>query len=135
MNSVELLGRLTRDPVMSKGGVATFTLAVDRYDKNSGADYPLIKVFGKQAENVCKYLKKGRMCAIEHGRVETGSYVDKNGNTIYYTDIIAGVVEFIGANANNNEHNTSSDVYDNTGNDVDAESVSDFEELDEDVPF
>ena len=128
MNSVQLIGNLTRDPIMSKGGVAMFRVAVDRQDKDGKCDYPSIKVFGKQAENVCKYLKKGSQCGIE-GRIETGSY-EKNGETIYYTDVIADRVQFIGGGKKHSEEAEKRD----SGSNIE-ENEDSFEELDEDVPF
>jgi single-strand DNA-binding protein len=103
MNSVELIGRLTRDPEVrytsgSQMAVATFTIAIDRPQRQDGGekqtDFPRITVFGRQAETCEKYLKKGRMVAIQ-GRLQTGSYTNKNGDTVYTTDVVANRVEFI----------------------------------------
>lgn len=102
MNSVELIGRLTRNPEVrytsgSQMAVATFAIAIDRPQKEGQqkqTDFPRITVFGRQAETVEKYLKKGRMVAIQ-GRIQTGSYTNKNGETVYTTDVIANRVEFI----------------------------------------
>ena len=103
MNSVELIGRLTRDPEVrytsgSQMAVATFTIAIDRPQRQDGGekqtDFPRITVFGRQAETCEKYLKKGRMVAIQ-GRIQTGSYTNKNGDTVYTTDVVANRVEFI----------------------------------------
>ena len=102
MNSVELIGRLTRDPEVrytsgSQMAVATFAIAIDRPQKEGQqkqTDFPRITVFGRQAETVEKYLKKGRMVAIQ-GRIQTGSYQNKNSETVYTTDVIANRVEFI----------------------------------------
>lgn len=74
--------------------VATFTLAINRQGKKEQADFPRIIVFGKQAENCEKYLAKGRRVAVE-GRIQTGSYQNKNGDTIYTTDVVANRVEFL----------------------------------------
>jgi single-strand DNA-binding protein len=102
MNSVELIGRLTRDPEVrytsgTQTAVATFTIAIDRPPRKDGekqADFPRITVFGAQAENCEKYLKKGRLVAIQ-GRIQTVSYQNKNGDTVYTTDVVANRVEFI----------------------------------------
>lgn len=102
MNSVFLIGRLTRDPEVryiasSQTAVATFTVAVDRpvyQGEEKKADFPRITVFGKQAENCEKYLAKGRLVAIE-GRLQTGSYQNKDGVTVYTTDVIANKVQFL----------------------------------------
>ena len=102
MNSVILTGRLTRDPELryttgSQMAVTKFSIAVDRpvrQGKEREADFPRITVFGKQAENCERYLAKGRMVGIQ-GRIQTGSYQDKDGKTVYTTDVIADRVEFL----------------------------------------
>ncbi|WP_173328249.1 single-stranded DNA-binding protein [Eubacterium pyruvativorans] len=76
MNSVMLIGRLTRDPEVRK------------------ADFPRVVVFGRQAETCEKYLAKGRLVAVE-GRIQTGSYQNRNGDTVYTTDVVASRVEFL----------------------------------------
>jgi len=110
MNSVNLIGRLTRDPDLrySPSGLAMtrMTLAVDKnlYGEKKQqaiqagkptADFISIVVFGKSAENAANFLAKGRQCAVL-GRIQTGSYVDKDGNKRYTTDVVADRVEFIG---------------------------------------
>lgn len=99
MNSVILIGRLTADPevgyTQSQKAVCKFTLAVDR--AKEGADFIRIVVWDKQAENVGKYLHKGSKCAV-NGSIQTGSYKDRNGNTVYTTDVVANPyrgVEFL----------------------------------------
>jgi len=88
LNNVVLIGRLTRDPELryipeSQNAVATFTLAVDRpFSKEKQADFIRITVFGKQAENCERYLAKGRLAAVQ-GRIQTGSYKNKEGVTVY----------------------------------------------------
>lgn len=103
MNNVVLIGRLTRDPELSytpqETAVCHFTLAVDRPRKNgqnTGADFIRIVVWERQAEICDKYLTKGSRCAVR-GRIQTGSYKDKNGNNVYTTDVVAdfGGVEFL----------------------------------------
>lgn len=102
MNSVALIGRLTRDPELrytagTQMAVATFSIAVDRPVKAGGerqTDFPRVIVFGKQAENCDSYLEKGRLVGI-HGRIQTGSYKNKDGFTVYTTDIVADRVEFL----------------------------------------
>ena len=102
MNNVVLIGRLTRDPEVrytanTQMAVATFTLAVDRPVKSGEekkADFPRVITFGKQAENCEKYLQKGRLVAVQ-GRIQTGSYKNKEGQTVYTTDVVADRVEFL----------------------------------------
>ena len=110
MNKAMLIGRLTRDPEVrySQGenqtAVARFTLAVDRRFKkagdNSDADFISCVCFGKQAEFVEKYFKQGmKMVAV--GRIQTGSYVNKDGQKVYTTDVVVEEVEFAESKANN----------------------------------
>lgn len=101
MNSVILIGRLTRDPEVrytsEQMAVATFNLAIDRPPrpgKEKQADFPRITVFGKQAETCERFLAKGRMVAV-NGRIQTGSYQNKDGATVYTTDVVANNVEFL----------------------------------------
>lgn len=103
MNNVVLIGRLTRDPEVryteSQLAVARFALAVDRpkfnnRDEGNTADFINIVVFGKQAENVERYLVKGRLVGVQ-GRIQTGSYTNKDGNKVYTTDVVADRVEFL----------------------------------------
>lgn len=100
MNSVILIGRLTKDPEIRWVGemaIATFTVAIDRPTKRGEekkADFPRVTVFGKQAENCEKYLAKGRLVGIQ-GRLQTGSFTNRNGDTVYTTDVIADRAEFL----------------------------------------
>jgi len=110
MNNVVLIGRLTRDPELryipgSGNAVTTFTLAVDKNlakdkkqemeSKNEPtADFIRIVVWGKSAENCANYLAKGRLVAV-NGRIQTGSYDDKDGKRIYTSDVVASNVEFL----------------------------------------
>ncbi|MCQ2567945.1 MAG: single-stranded DNA-binding protein [Mogibacterium sp.] len=108
MNSVVLIGRLTRDPELSytpntQTAVAHFSIAVDRPRRNgedAGADFIRITVFGKQAETVDRYLSKGKQVAVQ-GRIQTGSYKNRDGVTVYTTDVIADRVEFLGSSQSN----------------------------------
>lgn len=105
MNKVILMGRLTRDPEVrySQGGdsslaVARYSLAVDRAGRGNGqdqqtADFINCVAFGKQGEFAEKYLRKGMKIAIE-GRIQTGSYTNKDGNKVYTTDIVVDRHEF-----------------------------------------
>lgn len=102
MNNVVLIGRLTKDPDVryvpeSQTAVATFTLAINRPVRTGDekkADFPRITVFGRQAENCERYLAKGRLVGIQ-GRIQTGSYTNKDGQTVYTTDVVADRVEFL----------------------------------------
>jgi single-strand DNA-binding protein len=99
MNNVVLIGRLTRDPEVrdipeSQSKVATFSIAIDRPGKDKGADFPRITCFGKTAELVERFIGKGRLVGIQ-GRIQTGSYKNKEGATVYTTDVVAERVEFL----------------------------------------
>lgn len=94
MNTVILMGRLTRDPEIrySAAGtaVARYTLAVNRrFSKEGepGADFINCIAFGKSAEFVEKYFRKGLKIVIR-GRIQTGSYTNKDGATVYTTDVV-----------------------------------------------
>ena len=104
MNSVSLVGRLTRDPELrytsSQMAIARFSIAIDRRrgkdGEEQGADFPNIVVFGKQGESCGDWLKKGSQVAIT-GRIQTGSYTKQDGTKVYTTDVVADRVEFIGS--------------------------------------
>lgn len=103
MNKVVLMGRLTRDPEVrySQGdsslAIARYTLAVDRRFKRDGdeqtADFINCVVFGKGAEFAEKYFRKGIKIAIS-GRIQTGSYTNKDGVKVYTTEVVAEDQEF-----------------------------------------
>ena len=103
MNKVILMGRLTRDPEVrySQGdnamAVARYTLAVDRrFNRNNDdqtADFISCVAFGRSGEFAEKYLHKGTKIAIT-GRIQTGSYTDQEGKTVYTTDIVVENQEF-----------------------------------------
>ncbi|MCH4190906.1 MAG: single-stranded DNA-binding protein [Butyrivibrio sp.] len=105
MNKVILMGRLTRDPDVrytqgeSPAAIARYTLAVDRRfvrrDQQDAqtADFIGIVAFGKAGEFAEKYLKKGTKVIVT-GRIQTGSYTNKEGQKVYTTDIVAEDQEF-----------------------------------------
>lgn len=102
MNKCLFIGRLTKDPEVTytQGAeplaIAHYTLAVDRRFKKDGqptADFPRFVAFGKSAEFAEKYFHKGMKVAIET-RVQTGSYEDKDGKTVYTTDFVVESQEF-----------------------------------------
>lgn len=102
MNSVVLIGRLTRDPEVrytagTQMAVCRFSIAIDRPPRQNGekqTDFPSVVVFGKQAENCERFLAKGRLVGVQ-GRLQTGSYTNKDGATVYTTDVVADRVEFL----------------------------------------
>lgn len=101
MNSVHLLGRITQDLNLqyTQNNVAylNFTVACDRRFKNQNgerqADFISCKAFKQSAEFIAKYFGKGKKIAIV-GTIQTGKY-DKNGTTVYTTDVIVDQAEFV----------------------------------------
>ena len=114
MNKVILMGRLTRDPEVrySQGesamAIARYSLAVDRRGRGNSqdgqtADFINIVAFGKSGEFAEKYLRKGTKLVVT-GRIQTGSYTNKDGVKVYTTDVVAEDQEFAeskNASANN----------------------------------
>lgn len=119
------MGRLTRDPDIrySNNGneqmaVARYTLAVDRRGKDAGADFISCVAFKKQAEFAEKYLRKGTKMVV-CGRIQTGSYTNKDGIRVYTTDVIVEENEFAESKnlANNGSNQSQGTNYNNsTGN-------------------
>lgn len=147
MNNVVLIGRLTRDPELryipnSGTPVSTFTLAVDKQlsrekkqemeSRNQPtADFIRIVVWGRMAETCANYLAKGRLVAIQ-GRIQTGSYDDKDGKRVYTTDVVASNVEFLEWGDTNNSNKSSG--FDMQGNDF--SDIEGFHPTDnDDIPF
>lgn len=105
MNRVELLGRLTRDPDVryytgqdgQQSAVARYTLAVDRPGRHQegqqSADFISCVAFGRRGEFAGQYFRQGMKVAIS-GRIQTGSYTDKNGQKVYTTDVNVEEQEF-----------------------------------------
>ena len=108
MNKVILMGRLTRDPKYRQPpddasvSMAKYTLAVDRRTSRNGeqsADFISCVTFGKNADFAEKYLKQGMKIAVV-GRIQTGSYTDRNGNKVYTTDVVVEDHEFAESKGN-----------------------------------
>ena len=106
MNKVILMGRLTRDPdirytqpnsAQEQTCIARYSLAVDRRFRRDGdsqtADFISCVAFGRQAEFTEKYLRKGTKIAIT-GRIQTGSYTNRDGQKVYTTDVVVEEQEF-----------------------------------------
>lgn len=145
MNKVILCGRLTKEPDIrySAGAtqmcVAKFTLAVDRKFKKEGeasADFINCVSFGKTAEFAEKYFRKGTKILVS-GRIQTGSYTNKDGNKVYTTDVVVEEQEFAesksknsGADQNQNTQPTPTPM---TGNPDGWMNIPDG--IDESLPF
>lgn len=101
MNNVQLVGRFTRDPEVrySDGGstVARFNIAVDRRFRKDGqqeADFISCVAFGKTAEFIEKWFRKGERIGLT-GHIQTGSYTNQDDQKVYTTDVVADNVEFV----------------------------------------
>ena len=118
MNHVTLMGRLTRDPELkySQAGKAycRFSLAVQREFNREEADFINCLAFGKTAETIAEWLGKGRRIAIV-GRIQTGSYQNSNGDTVYTTEVVADRFEFVDSAKSDTSKNQS---YSNNNDDV-----------------
>lgn len=148
MNNVCLIGRLTRDPELrtTSNGTSTtsFSIAVDGYRNQNGevhTDFINIVVWNKQAENVCKFVKKGSQVGIQ-GRISTRSYDAQDGTKRYVTEVVASNVTFLGSKADNASTNfESSSSFENAETaDFSENTYSDFDgdttlSEDDDLPF
>ena len=143
MNKVQLVGRLTRDPEIrySQGENATatarFSVAANRRFKNAegnyDADFINCVAFGKSAEFVEKYFKKGMAIGLT-GRIQTGSYTNKDGQKVYTTDVVVEETEFVeskGASSADNSNNSRPAP--SAANNNDFMSIPDG--VDEELPF
>lgn len=142
INQIVLTGRLTRDPELrtttSDKQVASFTLAVDRYGE--GADFINCVVWGKQAENLCKYQEKGSQIGLT-GRINTRTYDDAKGNKQYVTEVIADSIEFLGSRRREETEydavqnaRRETNVFEEFGNNIKSEGNG-IEISESDLPF
>jgi single-strand DNA-binding protein len=142
LNKAIIIGNLTRDPELkalpSGVNVASFSLATNRTykdkdgNKQESVDYHNIVVFGKQAENVGKYMSKGSSILIE-GRMQTRSWEDKDGVKRYRTEIIAESTQF-GPRRDNDNRSTSKNTT-KKNEDIDTIDYPDEEINPDDIPF
>ncbi len=129
MNKVILMGRLTRDPDIrySQGenatAVARYALAVNRSFKREGepdADFINCVAFGRAAEFAEKYFKKGSRILIS-GRIQTGSYTDRDGRKVCTTDVIVETQEFTESKQQEKREETSPDGFMNIPDGIDEQ--------------
>ena len=143
MNKVQLVGRLTRDPEIrySQGENATatarFSVAVNRRFKNAegnyDADFINCVAFGRSAEFIEKYFKKGMAIGLT-GRIQTGSYTNKDGQRVYTTDVVVEETEFVESKgASSADNSNTSRPAPNVANNNDFMSIPDG--VDEELPF
>ena len=140
MNKVILLGRLTRDPEVryTQGekplAIAKYTVAVDRRFKSSNsdqtADFINCEAFGKNGEFAEKYFRKGIKVALT-GRIETGSYINKEGIKVYTTNVIVEEQEF--AESKSASAASVASPVDDDDAPIDIPDMDDVE--DEELPF
>lgn len=134
MNTVNLMGRLTKDPDVrytqgqNQMAVARFSLAVDRRRANADgtreADFISCVAFGKTAEVAEKYFRKGTKLAIR-GHIQTGSYQKQDGTKVYTTDVVVDEVEFAESkNAQNGTRGASNNTPSNQGQQAQSHQAS-----------
>lgn len=114
INSVNLIGRLTKDPELRFGqgsgtALCRFTLAVNRTFKKDETDFINCIAFGKTAETITQYVTKGRQIGIT-GEIRTGSYDAQDGTKRYTTDVVVNNFTFVGSN-NNSDNNNNGNGY------------------------
>lgn len=128
MNKVILIGRLTRDPEIrtAQDGltIARYSLAIDRQTKEKQEDFFRCVTFGKNAEFVERYLKKGTKVAVT-GRLQSGSYTDRDGRKVYTVEVVTENHEFVESKAaaerNEQQIETSADGFMNIPDGIDEE--------------
>ena len=153
MNKVFLIGRLTRDPELrhTSSGMAVCQINV-AISRRTGAgrepetDFINVVVWDKQAENVSKYLAKGRQVAVE-GRIQTRSYDNNEGKRTYVTEVVANNVEFLGSVSDNAKNQSAGEenpfdsmpIDEPAGASIDNDPFASFGEKveisDNDLPF
>ena len=126
MNKVILIGRLTKEPEVRYSGetaISRYSLAVDRKFKREGeptADFINCVAFGKNGEFAEKYLHKGMKIAVT-GRMQTGSYTDKDGKKVYTTDVVVEEHEFCESKGTQESTKTDSDGFMSIPDNIDDE--------------
>ena len=140
MNKAILMGRLTRDPDVrytqgeNSMAIARYTLAVDRRFKREGeqnADFITCVVFGKGGEFAEKYLRQGTKICVS-GRIQTGSYTNREGQKVYTTEVVVEEQEFAESKSSQESRNVDEERHPKAGDD-DFLSIPDG--IDEELPF
>lgn len=112
MNRSVIVGRLTKDVdlryTQNGKAVGNFTLAVNRPFKNKqtndfDADFINCVAWGKQAENLAQYMKKGSQVGVD-GRIQTRTYDDRDGKTVYVTEVVADNIQFLESRKDNDQN-------------------------------
>ncbi len=137
LNRTVLVGRLTRDPELryTENGtaVANFTIAVNRPFTNQqgerDADFINCVIWRRPAENLANYMKKGSQIGVD-GRIQSRTFEDKDGKTVYVTEVVADSVQFLESKSNNAskpKQEPSNNMFENDGQPLDID--------DSDLPF
>ena len=144
INKVLIIGRLGKDPDMryspSGTAIASFSVATNHSVKdaegswNEQTEWHSIKTFGRQAEFVGEYLKKGRQVFVE-GRLQTSSWEDQSGQKKYRTEIIASNVQFIGSKSDSDSSGPGPAPEKDTSAPAQNEQVSTPPAEEDDLPF
>ena len=141
MNKAIIMGRLTRDPEIrwTQAGnsqeqmcITRYTLAVDRRQREAGADFIPVVAFGKAGEFAEKYFKKGTKLVVT-GRIQTGSYTNKDGAKVYTTEIVAEDQEFAESKAAGQQGNGQAAAGQTQTDDQGFMNIPDG--IDEELPF
>ena len=119
MNKAILIGRLTRDPELrytsSGRAVCQFSIAISRnYTNQQGqrdTDFINCVVWDKQAENLAKYITKGRLVAVD-GRIQTRNYENNEGKKVYVTEVLANNIQFLESKNSGQGNNSESNPFD-----------------------
>ena len=144
MNTVNLMGRLTKDPELKYTGsgiaVCKFTVAVNRdFTNQSGereADFINCTAFKKTAENLSNYQTKGSQIGVV-GRIQTGSFEGQDGKRVFTTDVIVDRIEFLGSKQGEGQSSNRSTQQNHTRVDEDpfANTKGPIEVSEDDLPF
>jgi single-strand DNA-binding protein len=137
INRTVLVGRLTKDPELrytsSNIAFCKFTIAVNRpYPESNGereADFIQCVAWRKPAENMSRFVRKGSLIGAE-GRIQTGSYDDKDGKRVYTTDVVCDSVQFLEPKSQGNQRD--SEQYRNPGQ---HQSTPSIDVTEDDLPF
>lgn len=141
MNKVILMGRLTRDPELkySQGANSTaivrYTLAVDRRFHREGeatADFINCVAFGKSGEFAEKYFRQGTRIVVT-GRIQTGSYTNRDGQKVYTTEVVVEEQEFAESKGNGTSTTNTNTNSTNPNNDTGFKNIP--ADIDESLPF
>ncbi|MGN1358691.1 MAG: single-stranded DNA-binding protein [Bacilli bacterium] len=144
MNSVNLIGRLVKDPELRFGqgsgtALCRFTLAVNRTFNKDETDFINCIAFGRTAETITQYVTKGRQIGIT-GEIRTGSYDAQDGTRRYTTDVAVNNFTFVGSSNDGGNNNANNNNYSNGNNNNNLLGGESFEDditpvSDDEMPF